>query len=77
MSELGGETVAVPLSSDDAHVIRLNATALDIWHGIEDGKAEAEIVDAICAKYGGVSKETVAAEVHSALDDLKKAGIIA
>ena len=67
--------VATKKATDKFNMLKLNATACDIWDEIAAGKSEDAIAEAIMAKYE-VSKEDAAEDVREFVGELRSLGII-
>jgi len=79
LSEIADEYLVVPVAEETEKfcgVIKLNETAADIWHGIEEGKSAAQIASEIVEKYDGVDSETAMNGVLSIINQLIEQGII-
>lgn len=56
-------------------MIKLNGTAVAIWHLLEEGKTESEIVEAMLEIYD-VEREKLAADVKNILEGFEKQGFL-
>lgn len=78
LRQVMGNYVAVAVgeaSKSFRGMIKLNATAADIWQYIEKGLSESEICDALYEKYD-VDRERVTADVKRTLELLQSQGLI-
>ena len=79
LTEGAGDAVAVPVeeTAEQFHgIIRLNATAVDIWHGLEEGKTAEEIAALLVETYDGIDIEKALSDTNAILEQFKKEGII-
>lgn len=67
------ESVLVHLHSK--RCFRLNATAAEVWRGLEAGLSREEIAGRLCARYE-VESDTAAAEAARLIGELAKNGLI-
>ena len=79
VTEVAGEYIAVPVG-DTAEkfrgIVRLNATALDIWQGLEQGKSEDEIAQMLVDTYEGVNFAQAKENAHAMIKKLTEGGIL-
>ena len=54
-------------------MLKLNATAAEVWQGIEKGLAESEIAELLCEKYE-VDASTALLDVKKTVSELKAHG---
>lgn len=76
LHEIAGQAVVTPTgkASETFHgMVKLNATAADIWRFLEEGLSDGEIVTRMTEKYG-VDEDTAAADLREILDKMEKAG---
>lgn len=71
--KLQDKVVAVNLTTGTYYT--MNAVASDIWKLLADGRATAEIADALAADYDAEAA-TILADVESQLDYWKKEGLL-
>ena len=79
VTEVAGEYIAVPVgaAAEKFHgIVRLNASALDIWKGLEQGKSEDEIAQALADTYEGVDIAKAKENTHAMIEKLLKGGIL-
>ena len=79
LTEIGDDIMAVPMgvsSETSQHIIRLNETAADIWHGIEEGKSVEEIAAELVKNYDGVDEASALENVRNTVGKLVDAGIV-
>lgn len=79
VTQVGEEFVAVPTgtAAESFHgIIRLNETAADIYHGIEDGKTVQEITAELIEKYDGVDAEKAEKSINNVIEKLTEKGIL-
>ncbi|MBW3564844.1 MAG: PqqD family protein [Acidobacteria bacterium] len=55
----------------------LNRTMAFIWSNLEGSPTERELIDQVCNKYSGTSRETVESDVRAALESLVDLGLVA
>ena len=80
LTEIGDDTVAVPVGESterSRQVVRLNKTAVEIWHGIEQGKTLEEIAEGFVEKYDGIDRDSALKNIQSVVNTLIEAGIVA
>ena len=79
LTEIGDDIMAVPMgvsSETSQQIIRLNETAADIWHGIEEGKSIQEIAAELVKNYDGVDEASALENVRNTVGKLVDAGIV-
>ena len=79
LTEIGKDTVAVPVGENTElsnRVVRLNKTAVEIWHGIEQGKSLEEIAEGFVEKYDGIDRASALENIKNVVNKLLGAGII-
>lgn len=79
LTEMKDNIVALPISDSNEtsrHVVRLNKTAAEIWHGIEEEKSLEEIADELVKKYDGVDKTSALKYTKDVVNKLIEAKII-
>ena len=73
-AHLEGE--AVLLHMDTKNYYRLNATAAQVFRGLERGLDRQGLLDDLCAEFE-VDRDTAAAELDRLLDELAARGLVA
>lgn len=79
LTEVGGETLAVPVGEAAKvfqGVIRLNETAVFIWHGIEAGCMPEEIAHSLVENYDGVEESEALRAVNGIIEQIRTAGVL-
>ncbi|MBQ3701931.1 MAG: PqqD family protein [Oscillospiraceae bacterium] len=71
LSQLGGDTIAVPVEGKFNGMIRLNDTGALIWKGIEEQLDEQQIVSRMMDEYD-VDHETALKSVRSFVEKLRE-----
>ena len=78
LREIAGQAVvtATGKASESFHgMIKLNATAKDVWMWLAEGKSESEIAALLGEKYS-IDVATAAADTAEMIEKMKKAGFL-
>ncbi len=74
--QMDGQTVIVPTAAADFHgLVQGNKTLGVIAACLQTDTTEEEIVNTLCARFDG-DREEIKADVHEAVEQLKKIGAI-
>ena len=79
LTEIGDDVIAAPVgetADTSRHVIRLNETAADIWHGLEQEKTLDDIAADLVEKYDGIDHSAALEHVKKTVATFIDAGIV-
>lgn len=76
MTKLGDDHIVVSVTEETKCMLRLNETAAFIWHGLEEGRDEAQIAESLTREFNGVDQETALRSVRKTVADLQAKGFL-